>query len=242
MKAGSAAFHQEPYNEAIASVIMQRLDVNHIPYHVVIEDELPYSICANFVTKETELVSAWYVMQGVKKPNHVSLYEHYVTCCEKLGIVSAREEIDQMIVVDYLVVNEDRHQNNFGLIRDVNTLKFIGIAPIFDTGTALWFDQPTHIMGGTRRLDCKPFKNNHEDQLKLVKSFDWLNLERLEGIEDDIRKLFVDSLYIDESRRTRIIEVLQVRIEKLKDYIKNQQNNYDDIKADIQENIAYSGK
>jgi len=242
VKAGSAAFHQEPYNEAIASVIMQRLDINHIPYYVIIEDEFPYSVCANFVTKETELVSAWYAMQGIKKPNHVSLYEHYITCCERLGIASAREEIDKMIVVDYLMVNEDRHQNNFGLIRDVNTLKFIGIAPIFDTGTALWFDQPTHMMGSIKRLDCKPFKNNHEDQLKLVKSFDWINLERLEGTLDDIKKLFVGSLYIDEARRARIIEVLQIRIQKLKDHIKNHQKNYDDIKADVQENIAYSGK
>ena len=242
VKAGSAPAHQEPYNEAIASVIMQRLDINHVPYYVIIEDELPYSVCANFVTKETELVSAWYVMQGIKKPNHISLYEHYVSCCERLGIASAREEIDKMIVVDYLMVNEDRHQNNFGLIRDVNTLKFIGIAPIFDTGTALWFDQFTHMMGSTKRLDCKPFKKNHEDQLKLVKSFDWLDLERLEGTLDDIRKLFVGSLYIDEARRTRIIEVLQIRIQKLKDHIKNHQKNYDDIKADVQENIAYSGK
>jgi len=242
VKAGSAAFHQEPYNEAIATLIMTKLDISHIPYHVIIEDEFPYSVCANFVTKETELVSAWYVMQGVRKPNHVSLYEHYISCCEKLGIASAREEIDKMIVVDYLMVNEDRHQNNFGLKRDVKTLKFIGVAPIFDTGTALWFDQPTHLMGSTGRLECKPFKKNHEDQLKLVKSFNWLKLERLEGIENEIKQLFEGSLYIDENRRAKIIEVLQIRIEKLTNYVKNHQKSEDDIKDDVQENIAYSGK
>jgi len=242
VKAGSAPAYQEPYNEAIASLLMLRLGIDHIPYHVVIERDFPYSVCENFVSKETELVSAWYVMQGTKKPNHVSLYEHYIACCEAHGLTSARTEIDKMIVIDYLMVNEDRHQNNFGLIRDVKTLKFIGIAPIFDTGSALWFDQLTHMMGSTRRLDCKPFKKNHEDQLKLVKSFDWLNLERIEGTLDDIKKLLVGSLYIDEVRSTRIIEVLQIRIQKLKDHIKNDQKNDDDIKADVQENIAYSGK
>lgn len=97
-------------------------------------------------------------------------------------------------------------------------------------------------MGSTRTLDCKPFKKNHDDQLKLVNSFHWLNLDQLEGIEDDIRQLFLDSFYIDETRRERIIEILQVRIEKLRGYVKMHQKNYDDIKADVRENIAYSGK
>jgi hypothetical protein len=242
VKAGSAAFYQEPYNEAIASLIMKKLDIDHIPYHVFVEAELPYSVCENFVTKETELVSAWYVMQDFKKPNHLSLYEHYVMCCEKHGLKSAREEIDKMIVIDYLVANEDRHQNNFGLIRDVKTLKFIGMAPIFDTGSALWFDQPTHIMGSSRTLDCKPFKKNHHDQLKLVESFDWLHLDQLEGIFDEVRRLFVGSLYINDERRERIIEILQMRIETLKKYIENYQGNVDVIEADVEVNVAYSGK
>ena len=242
VKAGSAAFYQEPYNEAIASLLMARLGIDHIPYHVVVEEDLPYSVCANFVTKETELVSAWYVMQGVKKPNHVSLYEHYIACCEAHALTFARAEIEKMIVVDYLMVNEDRHQNNFGLIRDAKTLKFVGIAPIFDTGSALWFDQPTHMMGSTRKLECKPFKKNHEDQLKLVRSLDWLDLERLKGFEDEVRGLFADAIYIDKARQDRIVEILQMRIEKLKKHLKIPRKNTDDVRADVEENIAYSGK
>ena len=147
-----------------------------------------------------------------------------------------------MIVVDYLMVNEDRHQNNFGLIRNVKTLEFIGVAPIFDTGSALWFDQPTHMMGGVRKLECKPFKKNHEEQLKLVDSFDWLNLDQLVGIEDEIRRLFEDALYIDEQRRERIIEILQIRIDKLSNHIRSHQGNIDELEDDVKQNMAYSGK
>ncbi|MCL1990574.1 MAG: HipA domain-containing protein [Defluviitaleaceae bacterium] len=242
VKAGSSPAYQEPYNEAIASLLMDRLGIDHIPYHVVIEDDFPYSVCENFVTRETELVSAWYVMQGTKRPNHVSLYEHYIACCEAQRLTSVREEIDKMIVVDYLMVNEDRHQNNFGLIRDVKTLKFIGVAPIFDTGTALWFDQFTHMMGSTKRLACKPFKSNHENQLKLVTSFNWLKLEQLSDIEDEIRALFIDSLYIDETRREQIIDLLKIRISKLKTYVEQFSKSVDDVKDDVTQNMAYSGK
>ena len=242
VKAGSAAFHQEPYNEVIASMIMQRLGIEHIPYHVITENGLPYSVCANFVKRETELVSAWYVMQGFKKANHVSVYEHYITCCEELGIANARTEVNKMIVVDYLMANEDRHQNNFGLLRDVKGLKFIGVAPIFDTGTALWFDQPTHIMGSTRTLNCKPFKKDHEQQLKLVTNFDWLDLNKLDGIGDELAELLTGAIYLDNVRQERVVEIVELRIAKLKNHIENHQSSKDNLEDDVMVNIAYSGK
>ena len=34
-------------------------------------------------------------------------------------------------------MNEDRHLNNFGIIRDINTLKWIDVAAIFDNGQSL---------------------------------------------------------------------------------------------------------
>ena len=42
-----------------------------------------------------------------------------------------------MVLLDYLLVNEDRHFNNFGIIRDANTLKWLDVAPIFDSGESL---------------------------------------------------------------------------------------------------------
>lgn len=46
-----------------------------------------------------------------------------------------------MIVLDYIIANEDRHLNNFGAIRDANTLAWIGMAPIYDSGASLGFDK-----------------------------------------------------------------------------------------------------
>ncbi len=42
-----------------------------------------------------------------------------------------------MFILDYLILNEDRHLNNFGIIRNVNNLNWIDIAPIFDNGQSL---------------------------------------------------------------------------------------------------------
>ena len=246
IKGGSGAIQQEPYNEVIASKIMERLAIPHVKYSLIMEEEYPYSICEDFITPQTELISAWYVMQTEKKPNHISVYQHYVNCCEKLGIPKIKESLDQMMVVDYLIANEDRHQNNFGVIRDVKKLNFIGAAPLFDSGTSLWFDKPTPMIGRTAKLQCKPFKNTHEEQIKLVSSFEWLDISKLNGIEEEFRELVRDSIFIDNIRCDAICKAMKERVNSLKKVIDNSGNkeyySVADVKGDVKKDISYSGK
>jgi len=80
--------------------------------------------------------------------------------------------LDRMIVLDYIIANEDRHFNNFGVLRNAETLEWIGMAPIYDSGTSLGYDKmPIQIYIG-RDITCKPFKKSHTEQLKLVSSFE----------------------------------------------------------------------
>ena len=58
IKGGSGATQQEPYNEVLASRIMDRLDIPHVKYSLLVEDDYPYSVCEDFITPETELISA----------------------------------------------------------------------------------------------------------------------------------------------------------------------------------------
>ncbi len=52
IKGGSAATQQEPYNEVLASRIMDRLDIPHVKYSLLVEDDYPYSVCEDFITPE----------------------------------------------------------------------------------------------------------------------------------------------------------------------------------------------
>ena len=48
-------------------------------------------------------------------------------------------------------MNEDRHLNNFGVIRDVNTLKWLDLVPIFDNGQSLkieYYDEKELYISG----------------------------------------------------------------------------------------------
>lgn len=113
LKAGSNPFMQQPFNEVIASLVAEKLGISHVPYTLLWDDDTPYSVCEDFVTPDTELVSAWRVMQAMRKDNNTSVYRHYLNCCEALGVEGMEHAVDQMIVLDYLIANEDRHQNNF---------------------------------------------------------------------------------------------------------------------------------
>ena len=244
IKGGSGATQQEPYNEVFASAVMQKLQIPHIPYTLMIQEEYPYSVCEDFITPQTELVSAWYIMQTRKKENHVSIYQHYLNCCDALGIPDVRQAIDQMVVLDYLIANEDRHQNNFGVIRNAETLEWQGAAPIYDSGTSLWFAMPTGmIRPASPKMTCKPFKSNHEEQLKLVSTFEWLELSALNGIEEVFRKIVKGSPFIDEARCNAICNAISRRAEMLADFVQIQKRQVaistDD---DVKEDIAYTGK
>ena len=58
----------------------------------------------------------------------------------QLDIPDFKKKTDQMLFIDYLLGNTDRHLNNFGVIRDAKTLKFLRVAPIYDTGSCLGYN------------------------------------------------------------------------------------------------------
>lgn len=243
IKGGSGATQQEPYNEVLASHIMERLDIPHVKYSLLVEDDYPYSVCEDFITPQTELISAWHIMQTIKKPNHISVYQHYLDCCEVLGIPDMKDSLDRMMVLDFLMVNEDRHQNNFGVVRNAETLQYMGAAPIFDSGTSLWFDKPVAMIGRAAKLECKPFKNSHEEQIKLVSSFNWLDLNALYNIDEELRELVRGSLFIDNARCDALCMALRGRVNALTDMLNSRGTvcSFGDCRDDVAKDVAYSG-
>lgn len=249
VKGGSNPFRQQPLNEVIAAKILERLDVPYVNYAVIWSQGAPYSICEDFITRDTDLVPAWRIFQTQKKSNSTSVYQHFLECCEELGLQDAVPFLDRMIVLDYIIANEDRHLNNFGGLRDADTLEWIGFSPIYDSGSSLGYDKlPSQIRSG-RDIECKPFKKHHEEQLKLVSDFSWIDFERLK----DVRQLIISVLsaeeakdYIDEHRIMAIADSVESRIQRLEHlamkqgYGSSQISQMDCANDDVEENTARS--
>lgn len=241
IKGGSNPYRQQPINEVIATKIMECLKVPCIPYSLLWNKGVPYSICDDFVNEKTELITAWHIMKTQKKQNNVSLYRHFVNCAEKLGIPNVVDFLDRMIVIDYLILNEDRHLNNFGALRNADTLEWIGMAPIYDSGSSLGYDKNVALMKDSQEVICKPFKNNHEDQLKLVTSFDWIDFESLSSIGTIIKEAFSDERvldYMDERRIDMICDLAEQRVIKLKEYATNHIEQSETLENEVKENKA----
>ncbi|MDR0843551.1 MAG: HipA domain-containing protein [Acidobacteriota bacterium] len=219
VKGGSPPAYQEPLNEALAAALMQRLGIPHVHYTLTWDNGQPLSVCEDFITPETELVSAWHILKTAKKPGHLSEYQHFLNRCTELGIPGMKESLDRMLAVDYMIGNADRHYNNFGAVRHAETLQWLGAAPIFDCGTSLWYDQFTHVIRPGFDLASKPFRRKHDEQIKLVTDFGWLDFDALRDIDTEYAEILRQSAYIDDARRKALCFALRSRIDTLKSFV-----------------------
>ena len=225
IKAGSNPYMQEPLNEVVATKLHERLGCkNFVSYSLLWEDRVPYSVCEDFIDTETELVSAVSLNRSLKKRSQHSSYEHFMLASQELGISGMKESIDYMLVFDYLMANTDRHFGNFGAIRNVNTLEWIGPAPIFDSGTSLWHNKLTKSIDGNEVIETKPFYASESRQMELVSDFSWIPFDQLKMLEEDIRNVFHQSEYMEAERIEAIVSATRIRIEALQDIVLKHKN------------------
>jgi hypothetical protein len=215
VKGGSEPAYQEPLNEVLASSILERLGVPHAHYELSWDGDRPLSVCEDFIDTSTELVSAWHIYKTAKKSNNHSHYQHYLSCCERLGIAGVREGLDHMLALDYLIVNSDRHFNNFGVVREAESLAWLGPAPIFDSGTSMWHNQFAYRINPGADAPSKPFNARHSAQVRHISTFDWLDFSALRGIEEEYAALLDQSDFIDDARRDVLCNALVRRMAML---------------------------
>ena len=129
--------------------------------------------------------------------------------------------MEDMYILDFLIMNKDRHLNNFGIIRDVNTLEWLDVAPIFDNGQSLnidyYDDEELHISGEGRLFyEVKPF----DDIIKIVKDIKRLDLTKLIGLVewfDDLLHKYKSYTGFSDIRINRLCILLNRQINKLKE-------------------------
>ena len=219
---------EEPINEYLASQICKRLGFDYCNYEVEWSDKTKLiSKCNDFINENEELISAYDIYNSEKKPNNISDYEFYIQILEKHNVPNARENMENLFILDYLMLNNDRHLKNFGIIRNVNTLKWEKVAPIFDTGESMQCDKYTDEINFSSGKG-KFFSNNdkdYEDILKIIgKNILRVDLSKLKGICDDYRLIlekYQDKLDMSDKRKEKLVSGLNKRITKLSEFISN---------------------
>lgn len=181
------------------------------------------SNCPCFINKDTEFITCYQIKNDMKRHDNKKDYEDYIKVLEENGIDDARIKLENMYILDFLIMNEDRHLNNFGVIRDVNTLKWLDVAPIFDNGQSLkieYYDEEELHISGEGRLfyEVKPF----DEIIKVVKDLKRIDISALDGIVEWFDELLHQYQYLtkfSDTRINRLCIILNRQINKLKDLI-----------------------
>lgn len=161
---------------------------------------------------------AVYIRDALPKTNNENNYMHFVRIVESLDIPYAEKELVTMLTFDYIINNADRHFGNFGFIRDVNTLKFKGLAPLFDHGNNLWYQSQKMDMVLSNQ-EAKPFAKTHERQLKML-PYIALPVEKLSQkfISDTIDEIYSANCHMENDRLEKLkhnVSYLTTRIKSL---------------------------
>lgn len=224
VKGTYTASRQEPINEWLASQICKRLNFDYCEYKIDVLDGKLVSKCNDFINSDEEIVVAYDVYNSKQKENNESDYEHYIKILESHNIANARESVENMFILDYLIMNTDRHMKNYGIIRNVNTLEWVKVTPIFDNGQSMQCEKYINEMSF---LDDngKFFKNTNKkfsSYLNVIENIKRINISNLDGLVLEYRNIlekYQKYTEVTDDRIEKLVLGLKQRIKRLETYI-----------------------
>lgn len=168
-------------NEVAAGRLAEKMGVHHAEYFPVRIISTGETVCVTpcFIhNTDEEFVSAHQIADEHRVGGE-DLYRFFAEA-------GMKEEVDQMIVFDHIIHNTDRHERNFGIIRNPDTLKIRGFAPLFDSGSSFgWnYSRERKDMGET-----KPFCGSRTIQLGLA-CLDGIRIPEEEVTVDILRGVY----------------------------------------------------
>lgn len=226
LKGSRYGIMQEPFNEAIVSRIMEEFNINHVNYELKrTKENVPYSECKTMSDINCEYINAAWVL-GLEDYGMKDIYEHYIDICKRNNINDVKQKVDEMIAIDFIIGNEDRHKGNFGIIRNADNLEWISTANIFDNGNSLFFDKSDYDIDsfGIDSL-CKSFGNSNRLQLDVIDYPEWFNNAPKERITDIINNFLTQNERISSKRKDKILSIVKERINIFENKINNARTN-----------------
>ena len=199
----------ECINEIIVDKLLTILGIEHLSYQLInadiMIDDTIYStwLCASQDFKkqgESKIaLDAYYQIERLPKETPLDF-------CIRKGF---KDYIWQMLVVDYLILNRDRHGANIEVLRN-SKRKTIRLAPLFDHGLSLIFNcQSIEDVNKIDVLDDKPVQcfvgsRSAYENLKLIPVNEYPSLNQLsesdkdilfDGLDDALPKIWQDMIW-----------------------------------------------
>ncbi len=120
----------EPYCEQMASEIARMISPNNaVNYDLVKLYDRTASRC-NLFTDEKYGYASFAKITDVRRTDLKGVFDYFAN-------LGSEQEFREMLVIDSLCFNQDRHSGNFGVLFDNDTLEIVKMAPVFDLNVSL---------------------------------------------------------------------------------------------------------
>lgn len=168
----------ESYAEVIASRLAKWLGIPSVQYQlceIIIDNKIRIIGCESTDFTDNgryRYIGLGHITESSGFPCIVGIsgYQQLVSWLEP-SVPGFKNYLDANMILDYIVVNDDRHLNNLGLLRDTSTKQYI-LPPVFDTGNSLfchkYVDSMQYEPSLPALLRSKPFVPNFDIQLRLA--------------------------------------------------------------------------
>lgn len=223
IKGNNSFLSSESINEVLASEIHKRQGYdNYTDYELIKINGKSYDygcICKAFTSQKYELIPAWDIYSYKKKANNESVLQHILNVCKSFGmdVESFKRDLDYEIMVDFIMSGYDRHLNNFGVLRDAETLELVRMAPIYDSGGALFANHPMPMrLKDLLDLKTNSFASNEQRLLKTVDDYSVVDLDKLPPVSF-VKKLYEKDSQIEEKRLASILFAYEKKIDICRD-------------------------
>lgn len=218
---GSTA--QQSYNEILACEIHKRQGFNQFVQYFLTPVDVDggeigtgcYSF--NFCNENVEFISAWELLQSVPRNSSNSTFNTmFEIFTEKCGLDSdyVQSFLDYQVMSDYVMTNRDRHFNNFGLLRNTDTLQWLCFAPIYDTGNSMFYKSLKINPKSVFSIETCSFDKLEVNLLKHVKNRGVLNLNLLPS-ESEVYTHYLSDETMSKDHIEKIVEMYELKIKLL---------------------------
>ena len=223
----------ESINEVLASLFHQKQGFNNYTDYKLLKingKSYDYGCYSKlFTSQDQELISAYDVLESDKLPNSVSYFEQFIQICANHGLdeESSRAQLDYMILSDFILSGTDRHLSNIAVLRDAKTLKFTSLAPIFDSGKAMFCHEDfiPNSYEGLLDIETTSFRKNELGMLALIRNREEIiDFDKLPTVEE-IRSLYSMDSKFPEDRLSKICNAYEMKIELAKRFVKGENLN-----------------
>ncbi|MCD7819108.1 MAG: HipA domain-containing protein, partial [Lachnospiraceae bacterium] len=208
----------ESINEVIASELHRRQEYESYTLYSLMhikEKSYDYGCYSRmFTSQQAELVSVYAVVTSEKQLDDQSSYEHFIAVCGRHDMDTAqlRMDLEYQIMTDFILSNRDRHLSNISILRDADTLEFLRMAPIYDSGKILFVgaEDPSSEKG-MLSIRTQSFASSELKLLSYVTDRSLVDISKLPS-PDYIREMYQLDSQADPERTERIVQGYEWKI------------------------------